>query len=259
MNIEAIDKCLGKKLKREEFNDLRKTNKKDYPKKIIFVKDLITDCNNSWDSNSLIIFTSIYKITYIIYSDEKKSIITYNLVNYQKINHIKKAHEQQIDAFKHCLNTKTKKDLIISYSKYYHNIKLWNFVNWQLLWKYNGEKIKCESLLYNNLDSQFFLLTSSSFIQNINIYDIEGKLIKELDSSTGEASSIDNYYDKDLSKNFVIVTYNDHIATFDFNVNQLYKTYYFQRKDYFKSLVIYKSEKTKLIISIDSNISGLGY
>ena len=171
---EEIDKCLGKKVKREEFSDLRKTNKKDYPKKIIFVKDLITDCNCRWDSNSLLIFTSIYNITYIIYSDNKKSIITYNLINNQKINQIKKAHEQEIDAFKHCLNTKTKKDLIISYSKYYHNIKLWNFENWQLLWNYKGKILKCELLLYNNLDSQFFLLSSSSFIQNINIYDIEG-------------------------------------------------------------------------------------
>ena len=67
-------------------------------------------------------------------------------------------------------------------------------------------------------------------------------------------NSIILYYDNDLLKNYVIVIYNDRIASFDFNINQLYKIYYSPKKDYFYSLVIYKSEKTKLIISSDNNI-----
>ena len=248
-------KYLNKKLKRDEFIDFKKANKINNPKKIIFVKDLITDCNYNWGSNSLLLFTSIYHITYIIYSDDKKSIITYNLISNQKISHIKNAHEGEINAFKHCFDTKTKKDLIISNSKYNHEIKLWNFQKLQLLWIYKGEKVKCEFLLYNNLDNQFFLLTSSLLYEKINIYDLKGKLIKQLDSSEGETKYIDNYYDNDLSKNFVIVVYNNFAVSFDFNINKLYKIYYFQIMNSFKSLEIYKNEKTKLIISFDKYIS----
>ena len=250
-----FDKCLSKKLKREEFKKINKKKQKDSPK-LIFVKDLISDCNYRWNSNSLLIFTSINNVTYIIYSDDENSIIVYNLVNNQRQCQIKKAHQQGIDIFRHCLDKKNKKDLIISCSKFYNIIKLWDFKNWQLLFNYRKENIK-SLLLYNNFDNQFFILSNSlSENEDINVYNIKGTLIKKLDSSAGEIRNIDNYYDNDLSKNFVIVIYNNHISSFDFNINKFYRSY-FNLEGYVYSLIIDKNKnknKTKLIISCHTYI-----
>ena len=247
--VEEIGKCLNKKLKRKEFNNIK--NEENYPKKIIFEKDLISDCNYSWDSNSLLIFTSINNIPYIIYSDKEQSIIAYNLINNQKQTEIKKAHKEEIDILKHCFDKKEKRDLIISYSKFAHYIKLWNFKNWELLFSYEGKKISHELLLYNNFDNKFFILTCSSFSnEDINVYNIKDIENKKLNSSKGNIKRIDEYYDNDSSKNFVIVIYDGYIASFDFNLNVIYQTYNNLRDNYIWSLIVYKSEnKTKLIIS----------
>ena len=250
--VEEIGKCLNKKLKRKEFKIIK--NEENYPKKIIFEKDLISDCNYSWDSNSLLIFTSINNVTYIIYSDDDNSIIVYNLVNSQRQSQIKNAHQQRIDVFKHCLDKKNKRDLIISCSKFYNIIKLWDFKNWQLLFYYRHENIK-SLLLYNNFDNQFFILTnSSSENEDINVYDTKGILLKKLDSSAGKIEEIDNYYDNDLSKNFVIVIYNNHISSFDFNANKFYRAYSNLDERVYSLIIDKNKNKTKLIISCKTNI-----
>ena len=60
------------------------------------------------------VFKSIEDILYLIYSNEKKSIICYDLNNEQIINEIKNAHNKYITGIKHNLIQNKNIDIIIS-------------------------------------------------------------------------------------------------------------------------------------------------
>ena len=99
-------------------------------KNIILLKNLT---NNSfaygWLGNIFCIFKSLNNILFLIYTDKNKSIISYDLINYKKINHIKNAHNFQITNFQYFFDKINKTDLIISISDSNNNLKLWNVVN----------------------------------------------------------------------------------------------------------------------------------
>ena len=86
---------------------------------ILFLKDLTTDsfvANINCFNNTFSIFKSICGIFYLIYSNKKSSIISYDLINNKTINIIKKAHKSYIINFRHILDNFNKRDLIISLS-----------------------------------------------------------------------------------------------------------------------------------------------
>ena len=62
----------------------------------------------------MIIFKSIDDLVYFIYTNEKKSIISYNLIYNKKINEIKKAHNSVIMNFRHYLDKDKKQNLVLS-------------------------------------------------------------------------------------------------------------------------------------------------
>ena len=66
--------------------------------------------------NTFSIFESIDNIIYLIYANEKLSIICYDLIKDQKINEIKKAHKKYITNFTYNIDEKNKRDLILSIS-----------------------------------------------------------------------------------------------------------------------------------------------
>ena len=92
---------------KEEKNEL-KNKELDF----IFYKDLTNqsfadDFFSSFD-NTFIVFNSINNIIYLIYASAEKSIISYDLKNYQKISEIKNAHDKYITNFRHIYDKKIK-------------------------------------------------------------------------------------------------------------------------------------------------------
>ena len=96
-----------------------------------FYKDISENdrLNASYLDNSFCVFKTINGILVIIYSNINLSIISYNLNNFQKINEIKKAHNENIINFRHISDIDKNRDLIISCSSPDNNIKLWTFHN----------------------------------------------------------------------------------------------------------------------------------
>ena len=120
-------------------NDKNKYN--NNPENITFFSYLIKDSfiNDNGVDNIFITFNSINDIYILIYPTEDKSIIAFDLIDNKKIIEIKDAHEYYICSFRHYLDKKNKRDLVVSISAWDNNMKLWNINNWECL--YNFKKV----------------------------------------------------------------------------------------------------------------------
>ena len=104
------------------------------PKDIEFSNDLIEDSYSDYTlDNTFCVFKSFNKIYYLIYANEKNSIISYDIVNNKIINIIKKAHENYITNIRYYLDSINNRDLMISISADDNNLKLWNILNFDCL------------------------------------------------------------------------------------------------------------------------------
>ena len=104
------------------------------PENIQFSKNLTKDAFSYYSfDNTLDLFKSFDDIIYMIYTNKNRFIISYNLLNNEVINQVKKSHNEYISNFKHYLDKKNKRDLLISVSAKDNNIKLWNIKNWECL------------------------------------------------------------------------------------------------------------------------------
>ena len=93
------------------FNCLKENYFDSNPNNLIFLKNLVEDSYSSICLDNIFsIFTSINEILYLIYSNNKKSIILYNLLNNQKISEIKNAHKDFILSFRHYLDRRNNID-----------------------------------------------------------------------------------------------------------------------------------------------------
>ena len=79
-------------------------------------------------------------------------------------------------------------------------------------------------------DTQIFIIVShnSNFLspESIKVYDLNGNKIKELNDSKVSTNFIDCFYDKKLSKNFLIRGKYGNLNSYDYKENKIYKDYY---------------------------------
>ena len=189
-----------------------KENFSSNPNEIEFLIDLpstIESFSSLSIDNTISVFKSIDDLIYLIYSNKKFSIITYDLVENNKKCEIKNAHKTYITNLRHYLDNENKADIIISISSKDSNIKLWNINNLECL--LNLEKIYNNGFLYSACilfdNNKKYIITSNfqimSFHLYIKVYDFNGNKIKEIDN--GATLFIDTYYDKNFSKNYIII------------------------------------------------------
>ena len=106
-------------------------NKVMFYKGIKILNKITDECNCIyWLDNTFTAFKSINNILYLVYSNPKKSIISYDLINNKKINEIKEAHNEQITNFRNYFDEINHRDLILSKSANDNNIKIWEVNNW---------------------------------------------------------------------------------------------------------------------------------
>ena len=106
------------------------------PLNIKFILDISLDAYGCSYDNTFILFKSSQNLIHLIYSNLKKSIISYNLSNsnkFQILTEIKNAHNDYIDNFRYVYDSKNKIDLLLSLSSGDNNIKIWNLKNWECL------------------------------------------------------------------------------------------------------------------------------
>ena len=230
------------------------------PIKIKFLKDMIKDIYSFYYlDNTFLVFKSIYKILFLIYSNRNKSIVFYNLIDNIKINEIKKAHNYDITNFRHYLDKSNKRDLIISISGFDNNIKLWNINNLDCI--YNYEHIYKYGQLFSacflNYFNQIIILTSNSNfgnIESIKVFDFNGHKLKEIDDSNDNTFYIDIYYDNQMNKNFIITGNFGYIKSYDYIENKIYHKYNANDNRSHNSIIINNYEE--IIKLIESSIDG---
>ena len=232
----------GKNNNSVNLNKIKKINNEGIDNTIIshlniqFYKNIFESSYNDDFScsyaNTFIVFESIDNILLLIYPNKEKSIILYDLNNFQIISEIKNAHIINISQIRHYLDKKNKIDYIISVSAYENNIKLWNIKNGTCI--HNFLNINKKGILYsacflNNNNNNYILTSNINFLSNIDpikVFDFNGNQIKIIENTRENTYFIENYYDENLSKNFIIICTNETIKSYDYNSNKIYQNYY---------------------------------
>ena len=235
-----------------------------------FEKDLTKDSYVYLvQDNTFVVFKSINNILYIIYSNEKKSIILYNLIDNKKMNEIKNAHNNYVTNFRYYLDKMNKRDLVISISAQDNNLKLWNINNLECL--LNIQKIYNNGILSSaciiNDNNQNFIVTCNFNIwdsESIKVFNLNGEKIKEIrDNSNDDFNDnndrtflIDIYYDNKYSKNYIIAGNWGFIKSYNYNTTKIYHKYCDNDKRTHYNFIITKKEKITLLIESggDGNI-----
>ena len=230
------------------------------PLDIEFLTNLIVNSSSKFGlDNTFIVFESINYVLYLIYADENKSIISYNIIDNCIANKIKNAHNRYITNFRHFLDKFNKRDLIISISYEDNNIKLWNINNFECLLNIkdankSGELYSACFLYENN---QIYIISSNNKnysddiqpTEPIRVFDLNGNKVKEIEDSDEDTFFIDSYYDNKLCKNFIIAGNIFNSKSYDFNENKLYYNYSNYDIEYSYSIIINENEKIIKLIS----------
>ncbi len=226
---------------------------KSNPNNIEYISDIIDDSYSDHTlDNTFCIFQSINNIFYLIYSNEQCSIISYDINNNKIINTIIKAHENYITNFRHFLDIKNKRDLILSISADDNNIKIWDITNYNCI--LNLKEINKKGCLYsacilNYKEELYIIATNSNFkAEPIKIYDIKGEQIKTIKNNKDSIYFIDTYYTE--NKIYLLIGSHGHSSSYDFILNEFYKIYRDgNNNECHDSIIIYKKNIVKLIES----------
>ena len=248
--------------KKEKFNEnsVIKIN----PKDIYFLNDLINNCYTYYPflDNTFCVFNSVNDILYLIYANQDKSIISYNIIDNKKINEIKKAHNSYITNFRHHLNKNKKIDLIISISSDDNNIKLWNINNSECLLEIkNINKFgNLYSACFFNYNNDIYIVSSNynyyGDCEPLKVFDFNGNKIKELVDSNEQTYFIDTYYDNELNINFIITGNKKDVRAYDYINKEIYHKYDDNDNKGHYSVILFSKNDIKYLIesSEDKNI-----
>ena len=236
---------------------------------IKLISNLVTNSTSKfWIDNTITIFKSINSIYYLIYSTENKDIVSYNIINNEKINEIRNAHKKKITNFRHYLDKLYSRDLILSISSEDNNLKIWDNKNLECLIEI--EDIYEHGYFYSsyllNENNKIYIITSNcnwsdNKMKNpIKVFDFLGNKIKEINNSNDIIFLVDIYYDNKLANNYIIAGCSKFIKSYYFTKNELYHKYYDKKineeeiNDHYR-IIINKEELIKMIeSSCDGNI-----
>ena len=139
-------------------------------------------------------------------------IISFNIIENKLINKIKNCNDKDnfITNFRHYLDIKNKRDLVISISAWGNNIKLWNINNWECLC--DIKNVNKNGYLYSacflNDNGKIYIISNNykkhydGYCEPIRVFNLNGNIIKSIDNSNENAFSINTYYDINFKKTF---------------------------------------------------------
>ena len=249
---------------KNEIIKLKKYFVNQNPKDITISSDIINESYAYANAdNAFCTFKSINDILYLIYSNENKSIIYFDLIDKKKIAEIKNSHKEYITNFRHYLDEISKRDLVMSISLKDRNIKLWNANNFECLLNiphaYKSGKLLSACFLEEN--NKIYIITSCNdqFLNSgqIIVFDLFGNIEKKITGTNERTYYVDNYFDNITSRNYIITCNKGHIKSYDYKTNILFFKYKDNDKDSNHVCAIIKNYKdiTKIFDSCnDGNI-----
>ena len=239
-------------------------NDKTGPQNLKELTNITTDSySDDVSDNTFTVFKSIYDYIFLVYSTKNKSIICFDLIEQKKIIEIKNSHKDFITNFRHYLDKKNKRDIVMTISCADRNIKLWDALSWECI--LDLKDIYPEGFIYSSafLDDSIdnYLITSNYNYYNspgyVNIYDFKGKLIKKINDSNENTSYIDIYYEeKNMNNHYIITGNSNRVVSYIYETNSIFKEYKDNYNNNHLSIIIHQSEDClKLIESCyDGNV-----
>ena len=262
-----VNQCFKKRKNLKKVNKNKNSNKNlienknndSYPENLDHIDTLVlySYCDYYLD-NTISLFKSINNILYLIYSDEEKSIISFDIVKNQILNEVKNAHKKDISNFRYFLDNINKIEIIMSLSSDENCIKLWNIKNWECLLELKGINDYCflySACLISDKNENYIITSNLSSIGGaIKVYDFNGNIVKEIKDSKGIKKIIINYYDNNSNKNYIISGFKGYLKSFDFKENKLYHKYKIKCDNgWINSLIVNDKENTIKIIEANEN------
>ena len=203
--------------------------------------------------NIFVSFISINNgVLYLVYTNEQKSLIFYNLIDNIKMNEIKNSHATNINNIRYFFDKINNRDLILSIS--FGNLKIWN-IDSECIININEKSILTACIL-NNKNQNYILSITKKLISTIRnrsmkTYNLDGNLVKEIDlapifglNDLPSERFIDCYYDINYSKYYIILCNDYSSFSFDYNEQRIYQEY----KEY------YNDHERNVIIKVEKNI-----
>jgi len=268
---------IKKKLDNLDINKLTKIKERKSPINIKISSDIIKNsfANYSYES-SFIVFKSINNQLELAYTTKEKSLIIYDINSKKELFKPGERHNNHITNIKHIYDKINKMDIVMTISKKDNNIKIWNVTDQK---KENEDIIAYEK---NFLYSACFLqdmneikiLTSNGKnlqayqtnekFENMKLFNLKGKLIKEINDTNDCTYFVDIYYDKNSSKIFILTGNYNYVKSYIYETNEtvsLYHKYYECNNGIHPSVIVNTFEqKIKLIESCeDGNIRIWGF
>ena len=173
------------------------------------------------------------------------------------IKELKNCHNEYITNLRYYYDSLNNQDLVMSISSKDNNLKIWNINNWECILNIdnankNGSLYSACFLADNN---NIYILTSNvnkiGEPEKIKVFNFKGKVIKEINDSNINTVLIDNYFDNNCHKNYILTGNIKCVKSYDFNKNKLYRTFYEKNNNHSHgSLLINSNEEIiKLIES----------
>ena len=244
---------------KDEYKNTNNNNFKSNPKNIQFFSDIIEDSYSDCTlDNTFCLFQSINKIIYLIYTNDKYTIISYDITNNKKICELIKAHENYITNFRHYLDEINKRDLMISISADDNTLKIWDIRTFECILKLpNINRKGClYSACFLKYNNEIFIIASNSTFKSepLKVYNLKGNKIKIIKYNKDSVYFIDVYYDNKLNKIYLLTGNQGHAISYDYIKNEFYQIYRDNNNECHDSIII--DDKNEIVKLIESSKDG---
>ena len=212
-----------------------------FPLEFYFDKDLIHE--NLGLCSTFINFKSIQDILTLVYVTNDYSIVFYDIVQNKQLNIIK---NPQKDIFKliHCLDTKNKRDLILSQTCN-NNIKIWNNNNYECILDLKEMELNYVSVAqvsFMNYKQNIYIISSPFSKPICNIFDLSGNKIKEINFESN-INYLITYNDDELSKVYIIISSSKMIQSYNYDEDKTYHSYLNIGRNYIYNLMVVNKDR----------------
>ena len=235
-----------------------KTDPKEIKNSSVLVNN--ADTKNTFSQNVFLLFKSYNDEKYylIYYNFNNSSIISYDIFKNIKMKEVNVNTKENIPiCFSHYPDISNKSDLIMTIDASANSIKVYNFPDFNFIHYFTkinkSGYLNTANFLYD--ENKIYVMTSNhrytgKNVEPIKIYDLKGNKIKELKESNENCSFIDSYYDKKISKRYILAGFSKYIRTYDFSSNKIYKVYKDKYKSFHRNIIVNDyEEEIKLIES----------